>query len=361
MKVLRYDLRDVFLAAGLGLRLRKWLVALPAMAVGIVWWAVFGYVALLSHGMPFRLIWKTYGPTPWPFLQTMSAPLPVVFWLIGLIGSVVAWLLAFVAVGRITYKQLKGNEFYSWGEAWSFALRKWKAAIVPWIFFSVFAIIIAGILLAIAQLVGLWAPLVGILFPFVVIGTIGILYIAMVGVQSLVMGPSVVAASSSETLESLFELFSLHAGQGKRCWLYAFISGVISFVYTAVLGVFLIAASLLASWIMDMGHAGLAGRTVRGAAGLAPRLWSAINGVPGVIDSLIHQIGGFGAGAPLPYPGSMPPVSFGSVLVGISITIMVFFLAAQFIATFATCQTTSYLTLRWLKDEQNLLEEDFED
>lgn len=359
MKVLRYDLRDVFLAAGLGLRLRKWLVTLPAVVFGIIWWAVFGYLALLSQGMPLGFIWKTFGPVPWPFLQTMTSSLSIFFWAVGFTGSLVTWLLTSVAVGRITYKQLKGNDFYSWGEAWSFALRKWKAAILPWVCFSVFAGIVLGILLAISQLVGLWAPFVGFLFPLVIAGAIAFLYISMVGIQSVIMGPSIVAASSSETLESLFELFSLHAGQGKRCWFYSFVSGLISLVYTAALGAFLITASLLAAWIMDMGHAGLAGRTVRAAAGLAPRLWSAVNGVPGVIDSLVHQIGR--AGARMPYPGSMPEVSLGTGLAGISVTIMFFFLVAQFIATFATCQTTSYLTLRWLKDEQNLLEEDFED
>ena len=361
MKVLRYDLRDVFLAAGLGLRLRKWFVTLPAAALGIVWWAVFGYLALLAQGMPVDLIWKTYGPVPWPFLRTMNHPLSILIWIVGFAGGVIIWMLASVAVGRITYKQLKGNDFYGWSEAWSFAFRKWKAAILPWLFFSVSAGIVVGVLLAISQLIGLWTPFVAFLFPIVVVGTIVLLYIAMVGMQSVIMGPSIVAASSSETLESLFELFSLHAGQGKRCWLYSVVSGLVALAYTAALGVFLAVAVLLGAWIMDMGHAGLAGRTIRSAAGLAPRLWSGINGVPGIIDSLVHQIGPVGTKVPMPYPGSMPPVTVTTVLAGVAITIMLFFLKAQFVATFATCQTTSYLTLRWLKDEQNLLEEDFED
>jgi hypothetical protein len=351
----------LFLAAGLGLRVRKWLVTLPAVVLGMIWWSVFGYLALLSQGMSLSFVWKTYGPVPWPFLQTMSNPLSILFWIVGFVGVMVAWILTSVAVGRMTYKQLKGNDFYSWSEAWSFAWRKWKAAILPWVLFSLLAGIALGILLAISRLVGVWTPFVGLMFPFVVAGAIGFLYILMLGIQSLVMGPSIVAASSSETLESLFELFSLHAGQGKRCWFYSFVSGLISLAYTAALGFFLITASLLAAWVMDMGHAGLAGRTVKAAAGLAPRLWSAVNGVPGVIDSLVHQIGQAGAGAPMPFPGSMPEVSPVTILVGISFTIMVFFLVAQFATTFATCQTASYLTLRWLKDEQNLLEEDFED
>jgi hypothetical protein len=361
VKVLRYDIRDVFLAAGLGLRLRKWLVTLPAVVLGMVWWAVFGYLALLSQGMSLSFIWKTYGPVPWPFLRTVATTSSALLWSVGLVGGVITWILASTAVGRITYKQLKGNDFYSWGEAWSFALRKWKPAVLPWILFFVFAGVVLGILLALSQLVGLWSPMVGLLFPLVCVGAIGILYLIMVGTQSLIMGPGIVAASNSETLESLFELLSLHAGQGKRCWFYSFVSGLISVAYTAALGFFLIAASLLGAWIMDMGHAGLAGRTVRAAAGLAPRLWSAINGVPGILDTLVHQVGAAGAGAQMPYPGSMPAATAATILVGISITVMTFFLAAQFVATFATCQTTSYLTLRWLKDEQNLLEEDFED
>jgi len=362
MKVLRYDVGDVFLAAGLGLRLRKWAVVFPGVLAGAAWWSIFGYLALLAHGFSLQLAWKTYGPMPWPTMSTHGGAVSTLFWTVGFLGLFSGWLISGAAVSRITYRQLKGDEFYSWREAWSFALGKWRAILAPPMLLFIGAGIVLLLLFLFSLLVGLWHPLAGFLFPGMLLLAVGLLYLELVWSLGLMTVPSIVAASRSEPLETLFELFSLHASQGRRSWLYTFLGGLISSVYTLALAIFLTIATLLTTWVMDFGHSGIAGTMLKQGSSVAPRIAKAINGAPGFVDACLFGLG-LTRRSPygMPHPEAVSGASFGAVLFGVWLTMLVLLLAVQFVTTFSTCQTTSYVVLRQLKDEQNLLEEDLDD
>ena len=192
--------------------------------------------------------------------------------------------------------------------------------------------------------------------------TVGLLYLGLVSGLGLIMAPSIVAASRSEPLETLFELFSLHAGQGRRSWLYSFLGGLVSSIYALALAVFLTVATFLTTWVMDFGHSGIAGAMLKQGSSVAPRIAKAINGAPGIVDSCLFGLGltrrpPYG----MPHPEVVSGASLGAVLFGVWLTLIVLLLVTQFVTTFSTCQTTSYVVLRQLKDEQNLLEEDLDD
>lgn len=361
MKALRYDYRDVFGAAALGLRVRKWLVAVPALGAGVLWWALCAWGAALARGMPPRIIWRVYGPVPWPSLASVGGFVPGVLWVVGGVGLGVAFLLASAAVGRVTYRQLKGDDFFSLADAWRFTGRKWKAVVLPVVFIAIAAALLVALLVVVSWGGRLWSPLWGILFPIGLIGGLSLLYLVLVAGLACTVAPAVVASSSSETLETTFELFSLQSSQGKRTWLYTTVGTLISAVYTVAMGLFVAVAALLTSWVMDMGHAGAVGRLLRSSLGWAPRVAKAINGVPGIVDSIRA---GLGVQSPPSYGAyvlAAPASAVGGAVVAVVLFLILLLLLAQFTATFATCQTTSYVVLRQLKDDQNLLEEDMEE
>ncbi|MBN1424809.1 hypothetical protein JXA88_09660 [Candidatus Fermentibacteria bacterium] len=358
MKVLRYDYRDMFGAASLGLRVRKWLVALPGMLVAVLWWAVMAWMALLVRGVSPALVWNAYGPVPWPSRGSLDGTLSPILWGLAIAGSAVAWLLACSAVSRVTYHQLKGNDFYSFFEAWRFALRKWKAVVLPGLILGVGGGILALSLVALSLLGGLWLPIAGIFFPLGLLAASALLYLFMVSCTGLCMGPAVVASSGSEALETAFELFSIQSGQGKRAWLYSTLNLAIAAVHTVALGVFLGIGSLLTSWVFDMGRAGAIGRLLRASLAWAPRVAHAVNGVPGALDSLFLGVSGGVASPYRAYLSNQPASIIGGVALAVLFLAIFLLLLAQFTATFATGQTTAYVVLRQLKDEQNLLEED---
>lgn len=361
MKVLRYDYRDMFGAACLGLRLRKWLVALPAMLAGVLWWAGLGWAALLVRGLSPSLVWNVYGPVPWPSRVSVGGVAPAVLWGIGATGFTAAWLMACCGVGRITYHQLKGNEFFSLTEAWRFALRKWKAVLLPGLVLVVGAGLLLGLLLLLCVVGRLSLPVAGLLFPLGVLVAFSLLYLAVVFGVGLCMTPAVVAASGSETLETAFELFSIQSGQGKRAWFYSALGTIIAAVYATALGILLGVSTLCASWVMDMGQGGAVGRLLRVSLGWAPRLSSAINGLPGALDSLFLGIGGGVAPAHRAYHMASTGSIVGSIVIAGMLFGFLLLLLAQFTVSFATGQTTAYIVIRQLKDDQNLLEEDLED
>jgi hypothetical protein len=361
MKALTYDYRDVIGAASLGLRGRKWLATLPGVFVGMLWWAGCGWAALLTLGLSPGLVWSVYGPVPWPSAASLGGPLSLAFWGVGAIGLCVALLLSSVAVGRVTYQQLKGNDFYGLVEAWQFAQRKWKAVVLPQVLLGIGGGLLVLLLVVLAAISGVWSPLPAILFPFGLVAALALLYLALVLGVGLTAAPAVVASSASETLETTFELFSLQSSQGKRVWWYSFLGGIVSAVYAAALAVFMSVGVLLTSWVLDMGHSGAMGKLLRASLGWAPRVAKAINGVPGVLDSVL-----IGAGLQQPsshraYLMTPPSSTVGGVIMGLLFFFLTLMVMAQFVVTFTTCQTASYVVIRQLKDEQNLLEEDLEE
>lgn len=360
MRILRNDWMDVISAASLGLRVRKWAVALPGVAAGFVWWGVFGYVALLVQGWSLAQIWRVFGPLPWMTTTTLGGPIGTLLWVVADIGSVAAWLLASAAIAKITYEQLKGNEFVSWTEAWTFSLSRWKALILTPFTLLVGAGLALFFLWIISLLVGAWQPLAGILFVFALPAAAALLYLCMLSCLAVIVGPAVVASSNSLTLETLFEILSLHASQGRRSWFYSLLSGLLASIHTAALGLFLAVASLFSTWVLDLGHEGMVGRMFKAASACTPRIAAAINGVPGLFESVTHA-GGAGSRVPQSYALLAEPISFGTIFLAFWLLVLFFLLGAQFVTTYTTCSTTSYIVLRQLKDEQNLLEEDLGD
>ncbi len=361
MKVLTYSYRDVFHSSSLGLRVRKWLVAFPFVLTGLLWWTICAWLALLSRGFSFGLVWRVYGPIPWPSLTTTFGFPAAVLWITGLVGATVSWLFACIAVGRMTYQQLKGNEFFGVAEAWRFARRKLAPTVVPPAFLAVGGIVLALILLLLAALGRVWTPLLGPVFPVAFLVSLALLYVIALWVLGLLLAPAIVASSSSETLETMFEIFSLQSSQGKRSWWYSFLGLLLSTAHTLALGVFMGVGALLASWALDAGHAGAAGRTLRQALAWAPRVTRALNGVPGVLDALCAGLGLRPSSPPTAYGSLNPPSTLGATVVAAWMFLLAALLVAQFLVTFATSQTASYVVLRQLKDEQNLLEEDLEE
>jgi len=361
VRALKYDYRDIIGAAALGLRGRKWLVAFPGVLVGVLWWTACAWAALLTRGLSPALIWNVYGPVPWPSLIRLGGPTSSVLWGLGAAGLGVAFMLASAAVSRVTYQQLKGNDFYSLTEAWQFTRRKWKAVVLPLLLLVIGSVLVLLFLVVLAVIGGTWAPLPGILFPIGLVGALASLYLILVIGVGFTTAPMVVASSASETLETAFELFSLQSSQGKRLWWYSFLGAAVSSVYAAALGVFLSVGVLLTSWVLDMGQGGAVGRLVRASLGWGPRVTKLINGVPGVLDSALAAMG---FQAPLPYRAyTLAPVAttLGGAVLGVVFLFMFLLVLTQFMVTYATCQTTAYVVLRQLKDEQNLLEEDLEE
>jgi len=357
LTVLRYSWIDVINSAFLGLRFRKMAVAFPGIVISYIWWAVFSYLALFVQGIPLQRIWIAYGLFPWPTVSTLGNEWSGLLWIVGCAGFAVAWLMATAAVSRISFEQLRGNEFTSWAEAWSFSLKRMKTlATSPATLFG--GALLCLVMLFIASYIArLWIPLAGVLFIVAFPIALVLLYLALSGILALAYTPAIVASSNSHTLETVFETLSMHAGQGRRGWIYAFISTVMATLNTVFFGGLLIVVSLITTWVLDFGRSGAVGTILKQASAWMPRIASWLNGVPGFYDAAGKALGLIEQ-AHHNYALLWGTSSAAAVIMTFWLYLLFFLTCSQFAATFGSCSITAYVIVRQYKDEQNLLEED---
>jgi len=121
MKKLRFDMRDIFLTPRLALSGKKIWVQLLGLATGWLIYTVLTYIALMVNGQTLSDIWKIYHF--FPYICCCAFPIAWYSWVIygiGVLAWVIIFLLASVAVARITYKQMKGDEFFSSGDSFKY-------------------------------------------------------------------------------------------------------------------------------------------------------------------------------------------------------------------------------------------------
>ena len=143
---LHYNFKDLFRATRLGLSLKKLFVMMMSLIVGFVMYFVLAYIAYLTSNIAFVDIWNTYKLFPVPiFGITILNWYSWIIWIIGGILYFMAFIFGQTAVAKITFEQLKGNEFYEMKEATRYAFKFWKSAFLAPITLAVLvAIMILG-------------------------------------------------------------------------------------------------------------------------------------------------------------------------------------------------------------------------
>ena len=125
---LHFDFRDIFRAPRLALSGKKIWIFMTGNLAGFVAYWVLTYLALALAGLPLGSMVEKYGL--YPYLFGNSAPWFA--WGIYFLGSaawVVAILLSCTAVSRVTLKQLKGNDFFSGSDAWTYVHKHWHPVV----------------------------------------------------------------------------------------------------------------------------------------------------------------------------------------------------------------------------------------
>ena len=111
---LHFDIRDIFRAPRLALSGKKIMIMLSGTLVGDGLYWIFTAAAFTLSGVSFNEMWSDHGL--YPCLAGFVASPPwyacTVFDL-GIILLFVSISLACTAVSRVTFKQLKGDEFFS--------------------------------------------------------------------------------------------------------------------------------------------------------------------------------------------------------------------------------------------------------
>ncbi len=217
-----FDFRDLFRSPRLALSGKKiWVFTIGNLAGYIVYW-IFSHVSLLLSGKSVESSLSKYGLYPCLFGNQAEW----YSWLVYLTGILVWFtfiLLSSTAVSRITLKQLKGNDFFSSGNAWNFALENWKGVILSPItisFIILFFIFFAGIFSLISSIPYIGKFLFSVPYIIYLFGAIFTIYTFFVFCVSAIYAPSIVGVYEEDTMGTVFHSYSITIGHPWRIILY---------------------------------------------------------------------------------------------------------------------------------------------
>jgi len=351
-----FDVRDVFRAPRLALSGKKILLQFIGLLVGYLGYLVFTYFAFLSSGSSFFQTWKFHGLFPlsdFPFVEWHS-------WLIFIIGCLVAlicWLLASTMVGKVTYEQLKGDDFYSSKEAFRFLKKHFGPAFLSPLSMLAFIafLIICGIVVGLLGKIPYLGELgIGIFYLVPLFAAaLCLAYVVFILFVSLLLAPAVVATLKEDTFETIVQIFSTVWNQAWRYFVYTGLIGVMSkvgififgyFSFRAVQFIHLTCGVFMKDKLTDISEEALSYITI------PQHLLDYFSNIFSGVNFRFH-LPEIGPGIYLNWSGQI-----SAFLIAISLIFVIFMVLSYGLAIISTGQTLTYIILRKKKDDENLLE-----
>ena len=244
---LHFDFKDIFRAPRIAFRFQRlWINGLGLFG-GYFVFLFLTYLSLLVDGSSFSKIWARYGLLPCSYNQLENWYGFVIFF-VGVLVFFAIFLLTNTAVSRVAYAQLRGDVFYTWTQAFRFALRKWISVIGAMLTF-LFMIVFISFGMIVLSFIGR-IPAVGelgnflLIIPYVLAGLL-LLFICVVAVFAIFLVPAIIATSREDSLGGVFQSFSIAFNQPFRLISYSILTIVLE-----VTGILVLAFSVKKAYLV---------------------------------------------------------------------------------------------------------------
>ncbi len=241
MVELSFSYKDLFRSPRIALSLQRVWTNFIGLFIGYGLYLILTYLSFLASGRSFLAMWDRYGF--FPCLFGGGAEAPWYGWAIFLLGCVllsVTILLTNTAVSRTVYMNLKGETFYTWKEAYSFAFKNLGSilgaplAIAGVILLFVIAAIIMGLIGRI--------PYLG---EFVTAGMtllnmgagLFVFFLMLVLCVAFMLVPAILATTDDDGFEAVFQSFSLSTGQPVRLIFYTAIVCIVELLALCIMAI----------------------------------------------------------------------------------------------------------------------------
>jgi len=363
MTKLHFNYKDIFRALRLGFSAKKVWMMFLGLLFSFAGYAKFGYLAHITAGHDFITVWESSRLLPFP--DPHYASFPWYSWLIFALG--VVWfaacsLLTGAAVSKVTYEQLRGDEFYESREAFRFAFRHWSSILASPMLLVVFivGIGVAGLALSALGAIPYFGDIfVGAMALPALAASFFILYLAVVLLASLLIGPSVVGATRNDTFDTIFEVFSSVNEQPARLLLYVTTAAGLSKLGAFLFSLATAAAGRIGYAIVRVFTGPDLADTMANAtfyfrisppawcpepARAAFELWINVLGLPqAYLGADYVPLGNWGA-------------DVGALLLGTAFYLVALVVLAYGCSVWYAANTLGYIVITYKKDEKNLLE-----
>ncbi len=252
---LHYNYKDVPRAARFAFSAKKIYVQFLGLIVGTILYAIFAYIGFLTSGISISEIWSGYHYIPVPIGE------PLTFWgwffvYLGLVLFAITQIFFGVAISKITYEQLKGDEFYEIKKALKFAFTQGKSAVFTpiTILLVIVFILIGGVILGLIGKIPWLGELVLLLMSIPVVFTVVfIVYLLFALALAYFLVVPIVAVTNSDTFDALFELFSTLNDQNWRFVGYEVFLYVIKPIAFGIFAWAIAKGLYIAHWVLSAG------------------------------------------------------------------------------------------------------------
>jgi len=362
MTKLHWNYRDVFRALRLGFSAKKVGMMSLGLLIGVAGYAILTYVAFIAAGTDFLTVWQTFRLMPFP--SPLDYAFPWYSWLIfavAVIYLLVVIMITGTAVSKVAYEQLRGDEFYESKEAFRFAFKNGPAVLAsPLLILAFIALIVVmGLILSLLGAIPIAGEIiVGLLAILGFIAALFIVYLLVVLLYSILLGPAVVGATRSDTFDTLFEVFSCVNEQPARLIWYTAIVVFLAKVGSFLLGLAASAAGRIGYAITGAFMGGKLADVMGNAAyyfRLAPPDWC-----PQFLQqTFLTEMHAYGLPQVL-LPGDYLPLGWSmdiaALLLGVVFYLVALMVSAYGLAVWFSGMTLNFAVLAYKKDEKNVLE-----
>ncbi|MBM3331872.1 hypothetical protein FJY68_08490 [candidate division WOR-3 bacterium] len=362
MTKLHWNFKDVFRALRLGFSAKKvWMLSL-GLLFGFTGYVLLTYLAYVAAGLDFLAVWQTYRLLPLP--SPYEYAFPWYSWVVfgaGVLWFICVLLLSGTAVSKVAYEQLRGDEFFESKEAFRFAIKNRSAVLgSPLLILAFVALIVAcGLLLSLLGAIPAAGEIiVGLLAVLGFIASLFIVYLLVVFFFSLLLGPSVVATTHSDTFDTLFEVFSCVNEQPARLLSYTATIALLGKAGSFLLGLATSAAGRIGYAILGS-FMGEKLAMVMGNAAYYFKL-AAPDWCPALLQqTFIAEMNLYGF--PQVYlPGDYIALGWShdvaALLLGVLLYLVAIMVVSYGLSVWFTGMTLNFAVLAYKKDEKNILE-----
>jgi len=357
---LHYNFRDVFRAARFGFSAKKMWVQFVGLLIGVVGYLILAYIAfLVGTQYSFMEVWNQFKFIPFPF-GIQFAWYGWILLALGVVWFVAVNLLTICAVSKVTFEQLRGDEFYEIKESLKFVRSNWKAVLFSPATLALFIIVLVaiGILFgAIGRIPYVGELFIGLLWIPIFAVSLFVIYLMVIFFISFLTAPAVVGTTKSDTFDTLFELFSVVNEQNWRWFVYQILLLFTIGIAGGVLGLFIKYSLGLVNWALGLVMGDKLLHVMNNAYCYLPSIPKVLF-IPRMCSFFFPQLLSSKVPLPIPWSGDI-----AACLIGIFLYFILFFWYSYGLAVFSAGQSLIYINLVKRKDEKDLLEkkEDLEE
>ena len=253
MAQFHFNYKDISRINRYGFSVRRIGIHLIGILLGYLVYEILVYLSLfITDGAEVQTFWKNFGLLPvLPFTATNLNPLTTGAIWVGLFAFAAIFFLVSTMGSKITIEQLRGDVFYSVGNALSFVKQNWKTVFgsffgLVFIIFFLFLIPVSVALLGKIPFLGKPILVLASLFtPIAFFIGLLIAFIITVLIASLFFVPAIAATTNADAFETIYQLFATVWNQPWRIVGYGIFLFFLKLIFVPIWAIFCLAGFII--------------------------------------------------------------------------------------------------------------------